>query len=215
MEVDAMKKLLSFILFVSFLAATCNSYVFAMSLETGSTVVLKEDYSEMQLDNETLFKKAKDGIFINNEYTRVTSYVQDDGDIEVINIIRKLDKEVFYNGEVVENFSSTSLVSVLSTGSKEETYTSGSYTFQLIEGFNYDKRSFDNGTTSSYKITNYYVKPVLLDSSFTFTNLRLEAVQNGIGYKNSGSPTIDYVTSYFTINNPVSNTRYSADTNFD
>lgn len=210
------RKLFSFLLVFTFLVVTSNSYVFANSISSGKIVIQKEDYSQMQMDNETVFNKVEEGTFVNNEYTRVNQYTQDNGNTKVVNITRKLDKEVFNDGEIVENYSSTSLVSILAivSGNKEETYTSGSYTFQLVEGFNYQRQSFDNGTTLSYKITNYYVKPVLLDSSFTFTKLYLQAEQNGTGYNDNATPALKDTVSKFTINSPVSNTKYSADTGF-
>lgn len=208
-----MKKIVLSILSIALILNTFTpSNAYALEKNNNNVRVLrKENYQHKQLDNNTLYKMAEDGILVNNENTQVDVSYPDNGETKVVRINKIFDKEVFSNGTINENGSVTEYI-VKALGTKTETATDSSITIKAVVGFNYDKLSFDNGTSYSYKITNMFTTPTVLDSTFVMTNLYQKATQNGTGYYGDGKPALTSNTVYYTKDNPSSGTKYSADT---
>lgn len=153
-------------------------------------------------------------LFIQTDFS-----TQEDGKIKIATVNKKLNRKIYSNGEVVDSYSMvahiTQSFTIIGTGSKEETGTSGSTTVRLAVGFDYEKATPDGGVTFCYKVTKIYATPTLLDSSFTITNLYQSINGSGVGYDASGNPVMvsEGVKSY-NISYPTSGTKYSLNTGY-
>lgn len=212
-----MKRRILSLLLIGTLILISNTNTAFAEVKNSATkgVISKESYEDKLLDNKTLFDKAEKGELVNNELTQVDVSYQNNGETKVIRINKKLGKEKYSNGGTMENYTVSSLFVTNIPGSKVETGTSGSKTVSVTVGMDYNKATFDGGTSYCYNVTKIYATPVLLDSTFTMTKLEQFIDGSGQGYTSDGTPTyVNEGKKSYSQSNPSSNTKYSLSTGY-
>lgn len=222
------KKLYSLVMAIIIVFSSNVATVYANEkVENKKEIVFNENFTNKQLDNNTLFDMALKGDIVNNNNTQVSVSFQNNGKTKVVKVDKKLETTKFSNGEIIEHGSVTALFiqSIIEDtnyltaagfpGTKVETGRDGSITVQNIVGFDYDKMSVDGGVSYCYKITRIFSTPSLLDSTFTITKLDQFCHLSGSGYTAAGVPTVMTESDKsFSVSNPTSNTQYSISTGY-
>lgn len=193
-------------IFTMGLTPLTSSSAFAVQKSDPNEVVSVQNFEDQQLDEATLIDMALKGKCVNNDITSVK--VTENADKTIIVTVKKhLKSTKLKSGAIIDNYSATA------TGTRSLTDHDSSSTVTLTSGMNYTTKVF-NGLTV-YKITSYYNKPVINDTSFRLYSVNSSATQSAAtAFTETGMPTMADDSAQFSVNYPVSGNTNSRSTGF-
>lgn len=176
--------------------------------EKDEKVISHNQINEFLPNESHIVERALQGDTIDTEYTKVNLIENKEEGTKTVEIDRVLSETEYQNGQVETENEKTSIILSSSSGRVDETTYPSSSSASVRVVINYTKKTFKQNRT--VKMTSFSVTPRSLDSQFSLTTLRYEAVASGSGFLSNGKSTSKTeTTGRRTVSSPTSGTAYS------